>query len=230
MWTIYMLSAFRQRKYTARSLCCQRSRFSPCWSSPCQRSRFSPRFNPAIEVLNLVAKICTINTDKETIVSRFPKLFSGLGCLTEEYEIQLSKDAVPHALTTPRRVSLPLMEPVKSELQRMEREGVITKVEGPTNWCAGMVVVPKPNKKVCICVDLTHLNKSVQRERHILPSVDHTLAQRTVGRSTILHQARCKFRLLAGAFIQRVSSFDNIYHAIRQILLQPFALWHFICA
>ena len=97
--------------------------------------------------------------------------------MTEEYEIQLSKDAVPHALTTPRRVPLPLMEPVKSELQRMEREGIITKVEGPTNWCAGMVVVPKPNHKVRICVDLTHLNKSIQRERHILPSVDHTLAQ-----------------------------------------------------
>lgn len=42
---------------------------------------------PAIEALNLVAKICNINIDKETIVSRFPKLFSGLGCLTEEYEI-----------------------------------------------------------------------------------------------------------------------------------------------
>ena len=32
----------------------------------------------------------------------------------------------------------------------------------------------------------------------------------TVGRSIILHQARHKFRFLAGAFIQRVSSFDNI--------------------
>jgi len=84
---------------------------------------------------------------------------------------------VPYALTTPRHVPLPLMQPVKEELQRMERKGIITKVDGPTNWCAGMVVVPKPNKKVRICVDLTHLNKSVQRERHILPSVDHTLAQ-----------------------------------------------------
>ena len=69
------------------------------------------------------------------------------------------------------------MEPVKKELQRMEREGVITKVEGPINWCAGMVVVPKANQKVRICVDLTQLNKNVQRERHILLSVDHTLAQ-----------------------------------------------------
>ena len=69
------------------------------------------------------------------------------------------------------------MEEVKSELERMEKENIISKVEGPTDWCAGMVVVPKSNKKVRICVDLTQLNKCVKRERHIMPSVDHTLAQ-----------------------------------------------------
>ena len=92
------------------------------------------------------------------------------------------------------------MEPVKKELQRMEREGVITKVEGPTNWCAGMVVVPKANQKVRICVDLTQLNKNVQREHHILPSVDHTLAQLAEARY-VLHQDGREFRVLAGATI-----------------------------
>ena len=40
-----------------------------------------------------------------------------------------------------------------------------------------MVVVPKSNQKVRICVDLTHLNKSVRRERHPLPAVEQSLAQ-----------------------------------------------------
>ena len=40
-----------------------------------------------------------------------------------------------------------------------------------------MVVVPKSNGKVRICVDLTRLNDSVCRERHPLPAVDQTLAQ-----------------------------------------------------
>ena len=52
-----------------------------------------------------------------------------------------------------------------------------TLVTDPTEWCAGMVVVPKQNDKVRICVDLTRLNESVERERHILPAVDQTLAQ-----------------------------------------------------
>ena len=49
---------------------------------------------------------------------------------------------------------------------------MITKVEQPTEWCAGMVVVPKADKKVRICVDLKRLNESIQRERHPLPAVD----------------------------------------------------------
>jgi hypothetical protein len=40
-----------------------------------------------------------------------------------------------------------------------------------------MVVVPKPNGDVRICVDLTKLNQSVCRERHPLPAVEQTLAQ-----------------------------------------------------
>ena len=59
----------------------------------------------------------------------------------------------------------------------MENLGVISKIDNPTEWCAGMVVVPKPNGTVRICVDLTKLNDSVCRERHILPSVEHALAQ-----------------------------------------------------
>ena len=87
------------------------------------------------------------------------------------------KVATPFALTTPRRVPIPLLPKVKEELQRMESMGVITKIDEPTEWCAGMVVVPKQSGKVRICLDLTRLNESVCRERHILPSVEQTLAQ-----------------------------------------------------
>ena len=55
--------------------------------------------------------------------------------------------------------------------------GVVAKVTEPIEWCAGMVVVPKADGKVRICVDLTRLNESVRRERHPLPAVDQILAQ-----------------------------------------------------
>ena len=116
-------------------------------------------------------------TYQQKIVNRFPKLFRGLGTIEGEYEIVLTKDAKPYALATPRRIPLPLKSQVEEELKHMEALGVIRKVDVPTDWCAGMVVIPKSNNKVRICIDLTKLNKSVCRERHILPSVEQTLAQ-----------------------------------------------------
>ena len=62
----------------------------------------------------------------------------------------------------------------------MEKLGVISKVDKPTRWCAGMVVVPKKSGEVCICVDLKPLNESGLRETHPLPGVDETLTGATV--------------------------------------------------
>ena len=44
----------------------------------------------------------------------------------------------------------------------MEKNGVIFRVDQRTDWCAGMVVVPKPNGKIRICVDLTRLSENVK--------------------------------------------------------------------
>ena len=71
----------------------------------------------------------------------------------------------------------PLLSRVKAELERMRQLRVIVPVREPTDWCSGMMVVPKPQDKVRICVDLTQLHKSVRREHHQLLSVEQTLAQ-----------------------------------------------------
>ena len=58
----------------------------------------------------------------------------------------------------------------------MESIGLISQVEQATPMCAGMVIMPKPDGRIRICVDLTKLNQVVCRERHILPSVEQSLA------------------------------------------------------
>ena len=132
---------------------------------------------PAIRALDLVHRVRGISNAPKRVIDNFPQLFKGLGKMEGEYSIQLEEGAKPFALTAPRRVPVPLMKAVRTELQRMQDLGVITQVTEPTDWCAGMVVVPKKNKDVRICVDLTQLNRSVKRERHVLPAVDQTLAQ-----------------------------------------------------
>ena len=133
---------------------------------------------PAIVALKLLSTVDSIKEPpKESIINQFPKLFNRLGSLDGDFTIHLKPDARPYSLFTPRNVPIPLRTKVKKELDRMETLGVIAKVEEPTEWCAGMVVVPKKSGDVRICVDLKPLNESVLREVHPLPKVDDTLAQ-----------------------------------------------------
>ena len=124
-------------------------------------------------------------------VEDYPELFSGLGELKDPYHITLTPDAKPFAIHTPRKIPVCYETQTKAQLDNMTRQGVISKIEEPTDWCAGMVIVPKSsldndasgiptvrdgNDSLRICVDLTQLNKNVMRNRHTLPDVNNTLA------------------------------------------------------
>ena len=133
---------------------------------------------PAISSLKLVARIdnVTQTNTKERWEKQFPTVFQGLGTLGEPYEIKLTPGAKPFSLYTARNIAIPLRP---KELQRMESNGIISRVDQPTPWCAGMVVVPKKSGSMRICVDLKPLNECVLREVHPLPKVDDILAQLT---------------------------------------------------
>jgi len=47
------------------------------------------------------------------------------------------------------------MGQVKKELEYMTKLGVIARMDEPTEWCLGMVIVPKYDGQVRICVDST---------------------------------------------------------------------------
>ena len=57
----------------------------------------------------------------------------------------------------------------------MPSMGVNSRVDQPNPRCAGMVLVPKKNGSVRICVDLKMLSENVLRKIHPLPKVDETL-------------------------------------------------------
>jgi hypothetical protein len=84
---------------------------------------------PAIKNLNLIQ----LNLDEiqtiENVKQKHPNLFRELGQLDGEYRISLNESAQPYALSVPRRVPtcIPLLPKVKSELERMEKAGVIFK-------------------------------------------------------------------------------------------------------
>ncbi|CAL8139314.1 unnamed protein product [Orchesella dallaii] len=135
----------------------------------------------ACEELQLVKRLNSVTSDPDMTdvkpKEEFPQLFTGLGKIDTPYTIKLRDGARPHAIFSPRRVPIPLMEKVKGKLENLVREGVIEPVDEPSEWCAALVTVPKPNGEIRICADLTALNHSVERELHPMPVVDHTLGQ-----------------------------------------------------
>ena len=84
---------------------------------------------PTITALDLIARVDTTTSEKQKVFQRFPSVFSGLGNLEEEYEIQLKDNAKPFSLYAPRNFPLPLKDKVQQELDRMESLGVISKVD-----------------------------------------------------------------------------------------------------
>ena len=98
---------------------------------------------PTIIALNLVTRVNEISDNSTDIPKMFPKFFQGLGTMGEAYSIKLKPGVQPHAIYTPRNVPLPLRGQVQEVLVRMQSLGVISCVEQPSPWCAGMVVCQK---------------------------------------------------------------------------------------
>ena len=96
------------------------------------------------------------------LTRKFPKVFQGLGCLEKSYHIKVDPKVVP-VVNSLKSQPVALRERLKKSLDEMERDGVIEKVDEPTEWVNSVVLVEKPNsEKLCICLDPRPLNEAIQ--------------------------------------------------------------------
>ena len=111
-------------------------------------------------------------TDFEAMKAEFPRVFdvkSTLRTMTgEAMRIELTDDAVPHAVTTARNIPFCWRDDVRRQLNELTDKGIIEPVEHPTAWCHPIVPVAKrsANGEVSGCrltVDFTKLNRYVKR-------------------------------------------------------------------
>ena len=90
---------------------------------------------------------------KEKLCNQFPEVFSeGVGKLDGKYHIKINSEVSPiqHA---PWHVPLAIRARLKEQLDRMTEQEIIAPVTAPTPWVSSMVVVPKSNEKLRICLD-----------------------------------------------------------------------------
>ncbi|MCO5598511.1 hypothetical protein L7F22_052608 [Adiantum nelumboides] len=72
------------------------------------------------------------------------------------------------------RMNLNLAKKVKVKTDRLLQVGFITPIDNP-EWLSPIVVVPKKNKKIWICVDYRKLNATTVPDPFLLPFLDSIL-------------------------------------------------------
>lgn len=78
--------------------------------------------------------------------------------MPDEYKIPQEGNSKASAIFTPGKMPTPILNKVKAELDHMQKQGIISPVEQPTEWCPPMATVSKPDGSIRVCVDLAKLN------------------------------------------------------------------------
>ena len=103
---------------------------------------------------------------------QFPKLFQGIRQL-KKFEVKLHVDPTVSPIAQPaRRIPFHMRRKVSAALKQLEDDDIIETVEVPTPWISPLVIVPKSDGAVRVCVDMRMANSAIQRERHPSPTVD----------------------------------------------------------
>nr|XP_054765813.1 uncharacterized protein K02A2.6-like [Lytechinus pictus] len=135
------------------------------------------------------SKLCveTVRSDSPTpestsstssdIPQGFPTLFApGLGCahnFKHRVKVKANHPPVQQRL---RRLPLSVKDQVSQELKRLEKEGVIEKIDS-SEWISPIVVAAKKSGSIRLCVDLREVNKAIVVDSYPLPDIGELFSE-----------------------------------------------------
>ena len=128
----------------------------------------------------------------DSVLDKHKEIFKGIGKL-KNFEVKLHVNPNVTPVQQPiRRIPYHTRKKVTIELQRLLDLDIIERVNGPTSWINPVVVVPKTNDRIRLCLDMRRANEAIIRERHVIPTMSDILPE--------LHEAKyfCKLDLREG--------------------------------
>ena len=131
------------------------------------------------------------------LIRQYPSVFmDGPGKMDGEIHIYLEPNSQPvqHA---PRRVPVSLRAKLKATLDRMEQDGIIHRVTEPTKWVNSMVIVPKKDGSLRLCLDPKELNSCIQREHYPLPTIEEIATRLHGSKLFSIMDVKCGFHHLS---------------------------------
>ena len=101
-------------------------------------------------------------------------MFRGLGKLKKR-QVDLAIDnTVSPVAQTQQRIPFHLRHKVESEIQKLKREDIIEKIpaDTPTDWVSPVVIVPKQDNNIRLCVDIRAASTAIKRTKQSIPTVE----------------------------------------------------------
>ena len=126
-----------------------------------------------------------VNLLDNDIIARYKPLLTGVGTL-KNYQLELHIDGSMKPVAQPlRRIPFQLRDKVDFKLNEVLESNIIEEVlesniieevpDGPTEWVSPLVVIPKSDGDVRICVDMPLAHEAIIKERHPIPTVEELL-------------------------------------------------------
>ena len=167
--------------------------------------------------------ICNVATNSANLIKRYSDVFEGLGCLGDEYHIELDPTVSP-VQHVPRRVPVAMKHRLKSKLEELTKQGIITKVQEPTPWISNIVTIMKPGK-VRVCIDPRDLNKAIKRPKYQMPTLEEILPTLAQAKIFTVLDAKDGFHQVTrrGQF-----TFNYLLDPLWTLLLLTYAIWNII--
>ncbi|GFS90805.1 uncharacterized protein K02A2.6 [Nephila pilipes] len=129
-----------------------------------------------LKLIERIAIQCSV-ISKNELIKQYKDVFTGIGEFpSEPYHITLKDNSVP-VIHPPRRVPQALQPKLTSTLNNLEKEGIVSKVNKPTDWVQSLVLVEKPNGNQRLCLDPRDLNKVIKREHYQIPCTDDIISR-----------------------------------------------------
>ena len=123
--------------------------------------------------LNLIKQTYQISKSVQfttPIQEEFSHCFGEIGCLPRVHHIEIRDDVKP-VITSVRKIPFALKPKLKKELKRMVDLKIIGQEEKPTDGLMLLSWCPR------IRLDPLHLNKTIKRQRHRLPTAEEIISE-----------------------------------------------------
>ena len=110
-------------------------------------------------------------TSIEDLKPQFPDQFDRIGSFEGKASLFLKRVARP-SIDAPCNCSIHLKARLQQELDTMENDGIIRKIEYHTDWCSSITTRVKKDGSLRVCFDPKRLNDNLNRCPHKIPTLE----------------------------------------------------------